>query len=71
MRHVIQDTDVLLIYIILIVWLYFCPNFDAIHSFEIQERHQYGLYINILLIFDKVARCIVYGYMISNDLSFS
>ena len=67
MRHVIQDTDVLLIYFILIVWLYFCQNFDDIHLFDIQERHQYGLYINILLI----ARCIVYGYMISNDLSFS
>ena len=53
MRHVIQDTDVLLIYIILIVWLYFCPNFDDIHLFEIQERRQYGLYINNLLIFDN------------------
>ena len=46
MRHVIQDTDVLLIYIILIAWLYVCPNFDDIHLYEIQERHQYGLYIN-------------------------
>ena len=52
MRHVIQDTDVLLIYIILIVWLYFCQNVDDIHLFDI-------------------ARCIVYGYMISNDLLFS
>ena len=50
MRHVIQDTDVLLIYVILFVWLYFCQNFDDIHLFDIQERHQYGLYINILLI---------------------
>ena len=50
MRHVIQDTDVLLIYIILIVWLYFCPNFDDISLYEIQERRQYGLYINNLSI---------------------
>ena len=54
----IQDTHVLLIYIILIVWLYFCQNFDDIHLFDIQERHQYGLYINILLIFDSVMHCI-------------
>ena len=56
MRHVIQDTDVLLIYIILIVWLYVCPNFDDISLYEIQERH---------------ARLLVYEYMISNDFLFS
>lgn len=46
MRHVIQDTDVLLIYIILIVWLYFCQNFDDIHLFDIQEMRD-ALYMDI------------------------
>ena len=46
MRHVIQDTDVLLIYIILIVWLYFCPNFDDISLYEIARLLVYEYMIS-------------------------